>query len=59
MSAANKMICPECGVEMNHHALKVDYNVDDPAAIDPDFGGVVNEAHTCPDCHLTQLRRAG
>ena len=25
MPKANKMICPDCGVEMNHHADKVDY----------------------------------
>ena len=58
MSGANKMICPDCGAEMNHHAMKIDYEVDDSPNADPDFGGVVNEVHTCPECHLTQFRRA-
>ena len=51
-----KLICTECGAEMNHHALKVDYTVDDPALIDPAFGGVVEEAHTCPECGYIALR---
>jgi ribosomal protein S27AE len=53
-----KMICPDCGVEMNLHAMKIDYSVDDPARIDPAFGGVVEEAHTCPKCGRTDLRHA-
>ncbi len=54
-----KMICPDCGVEMNHHADKIDYTAHDEAqAIDPDFGGVVEEAHTCPVCGRTHTRRA-
>lgn len=55
-----KMICPDCGVEMNHHADKIDYAaaLDETEAIDPDFGGVVEEAHTCPSCGRTHLRRA-
>jgi ribosomal protein S27AE len=53
-----KMICPDCGVEMNHHAMKIDYRVEDPALIDPVFGGVVKEAHTCPECGRTELRAA-
>lgn len=57
MSAANKMICPGCGAEMNHHAMKIDYGVDPPDA-DPVFDGMVNEVHTCPVCHLTELRRS-
>ena len=37
MSQANKMICPDCGVEMNYHAEKIDYTaaIEDPALIDP------------------------
>src|ERR1700750_3278194 len=35
-----KLICPMCGAEMNHHAMKIDYNVDD-ALIDPAFEGVL------------------
>ena len=53
-----KMICPECGAEMNHHAMKIDYSIEDPAVIDPAFGGVVQEAHTCPNCGHISLRQA-
>ena len=59
MARREKMICPHCGVEMNFHAEKVDY----AAALegerpDPDFGGVVEEAHSCPLCGRTAVRRA-
>ena len=50
-----KMICPDCGVEMNLHAEKIDYS-SETAQIDPIFGGVVEEAHTCPHCGKTLLR---
>jgi rRNA maturation endonuclease Nob1 len=53
-----KMICPYCGAEMNHHAMKIDYSVDDPSSIDPAFGGVVQEAHYCPECGRSALRQA-
>jgi ribosomal protein S27AE len=57
------MICPDCGVEMNHHADKIDYavaaaavDVAQESAIDPVLGGVLEEAHSCPECGKTQLR---
>ena len=53
-----KMICPDCGAEMNHHAMKVNYNVEDPVLIDPAFGAVVEEAHSCPECGRIALRLA-
>ena len=53
-----KMICPNCGAEMNHHAMKVDYSDEDSANVDPAFGGVLKEAHTCPHCGRTELRTA-
>ncbi|HET6889593.1 MAG TPA: hypothetical protein VFH31_00710 [Pyrinomonadaceae bacterium] len=58
MSEGNKMICPDCGAEMNHHAMKIDYGIDDPALLDAVFGGVLKEAHTCPQCGRTELRAA-
>jgi predicted RNA-binding Zn-ribbon protein involved in translation (DUF1610 family) len=60
MVEVKKMVCPDCGVEMNYHAEKIDYTaaLDDPSAIDPDLGGVLEEAHTCPECGKTALRRA-
>lgn len=54
------MECQDCGVRMNHHADKIDYNagLDDPEALDPLLGGVLEEAHTCPVCGRTELKRA-
>lgn len=53
-----KMICPDCGAEMNHHAMKIDFSVDNPSIVDPAFDGVVQEAHCCPECGQTALRQA-
>ncbi|MDT7603455.1 MAG: CpXC protein [Acidobacteriota bacterium] len=54
------MLCPNCGAEMNHHADKIDYNagLDEPDLIDEVFGGVLEEAHTCPHCGHTEVRAA-
>lgn len=51
-----KMICPACGAEMNQHAVKIDYEADTTESIDPDFGGVLKELHTCPGCGRTEMR---
>jgi len=58
MSEENKMICTDCGAEMNHHKVKIDYGVLDPAILEPVFGGVLKEAHSCPECGRTELRAA-
>jgi len=60
MTETNAMMCPQCGIEMNYHAEKIDYMaaLDDLAAIDPDFGGVVDEIHACPGCGNMETRRA-
>jgi predicted RNA-binding Zn-ribbon protein involved in translation (DUF1610 family) len=52
------MICPSCGAEMNHHALKIEYGVDDPEDFELNLGGVLKEVHTCPNCGRTELRKA-
>jgi len=44
-----KMICPECGAEMNHHAMKIDYRGETPG---------LQEVHSCPGCGRTELRQA-
>ncbi|HYE65759.1 MAG TPA: hypothetical protein VD966_09250 [Pyrinomonadaceae bacterium] len=56
-----KMVCSDCGVEMNQHAEKIDYTaaLDEPEAADPDLGGVLEEVHSCPQCGKTHTRRAG
>jgi predicted RNA-binding Zn-ribbon protein involved in translation (DUF1610 family) len=60
MPVKGKMICPNCGTEMNYHAEKIDYAaaLTDPQAMDPDLGGVVEEVHTCPGCGSIAMRRA-
>ena len=55
---AKKMTCPACGAEMNHHAMKVEYGIEDPALVDPLFNGALKEVHTCPNCGRTELRDA-
>jgi ribosomal protein S27AE len=59
MTEKQKMICEECGVEMNQHAEKIDYSSpEESGAFDADFGGVVEEVHSCPRCGRTETRRA-
>jgi len=59
MAKTNAMMCPQCGIEMNYHAEKLDYlaALTDSEAIDPDLGGVVEEVHTCPGCGDMGTRR--
>ena len=59
--AANKMTCLQCGDEMNHHADKVDYgaHLDEPSVASADFGGLLQEVHTCPGCGNVEMRVAG
>ena len=60
MAKTSAMICPQCQIEMNYHAEKIDYTaaLTDPGIIDPDFGGVVEEVHTCPRCGDVGMRRS-
>ena len=61
MTERGKMVCPDCGVEMNRHAEKVDYTAGAPGeeGFDPALGGLVEEFHTCPHCGRTRTRPAG
>jgi hypothetical protein len=45
---------------MNHHADKLVAAVDPDTAggIDPVFGGVIQETHTCPACANVEFRLA-
>jgi len=43
---------------MNHHAMKVDYAVDDWEKSDPVFDGVLEEVHGCPHCGHIELKVA-
>ena len=49
---ASKMICPRCGVEMNHHCDKLVYTTEakEEGPTDPGLGGFIEEFHTCPKC---------
>jgi ribosomal protein S27AE len=58
MSETDRMKCPNCGAEMNHHADKLDYGAAADEASDAGEAGVVIEAHTCPDCGRTATRAA-
>ena len=60
MSANTKIICPDCGVEMNRHAEKINYATVLAGRNDmgSDLGGVIEEAHTCPRCGQTLMRQA-
>jgi len=58
--ATSKMICPECGDEMNHHADKLTYS-SNSAEVQPLYsalGGVLEEMHACPGCGAVESRRA-
>jgi ribosomal protein S27AE len=58
---SNKMICPKCGDEMNHHADKLvaPVSADDAKHVDPALGGLIEETHACPACGAVGSRIAG
>jgi hypothetical protein len=58
MSESGKMVCTDCGADMNHHAMKVDYIDDEGNAETTTFGGVLTEIHTCPGCGKAGTRAA-
>jgi ribosomal protein S27AE len=60
MLEAKKMLCPNCGAEMNHHADKLDFTtaLTEPNAVDSTFGGIIEEIHTCPKCKNIEVCRA-
>jgi ribosomal protein S27AE len=60
-TTSDKMICPNCRVEMNHHCDKLVYASDlhGTARMDEGLGGVLEEFHTCPKCGGDASRRAG
>jgi len=59
VAKTDKMICSNCGVEMNHHCDKVVYNVDthDVSKADSSLGGIIEEFHCCPNCGGGASRR--
>jgi ribosomal protein S27AE len=57
MPENDKMKCPNCGAEMNHHADKIVYDAEPDGGADE--GGVIFEAHTCPNCGRSATRTRG
>lgn len=57
MESVNKMVCPDCGVEMEHHAEKIDYLNGASGEIDSKLGGTIEEAYVCPECGKTEMRK--
>ena len=55
MPETDKMKCPDCGAEMNHHADKLVY--DD--ATDACEDGRILEAHACHVCGRSATRMLG
>jgi hypothetical protein len=51
-----KMICTECGLEMNHHADKLVYS---DGATDAMLGGAIEEFHACPGCGKVESQISG
>ena len=59
MTNTNKMKCADCGVDMNHHADKIDYSGGiAEGTVNSELGGVLEEVHSCPGCGKTALRLA-
>lgn len=43
---------------MNNHAEKISYDTGEGKyKADPEFGGIVEEVHTCPNCGYVMLKR--
>ena len=54
------MICPNCGTKMNHHSDKLvcANGLEQPDAIDPTFGAIVEQFYSCPKCGGSASRHA-
>ncbi len=51
---AEKMICPVCGIGMNHHAEKLVYSIE---SVQSDPGGTLEAFHSCPQCGRTETQK--
>ena len=58
-SDTNKMMCSECGVELNHHADKLVDPVtpEEAAEVDAALGCFVLKTYCCPECGGVESRR--
>ena len=53
MTDTSKINCSDCSAAMNHHAVKLEYNWDEPQ--DPIFEAVVKNVHTCSHCGAVEM----
>jgi ribosomal protein S27AE len=55
-----KMICPRCGSEMNHHSDKIMYfnDAQEAASSEPTIAGFIEEFHACPNCGAAASRHS-
>lgn len=58
--ANDKMKCPGCGREMNHHANKLvePRNAEESRHADPELGLMMVEFHACAECGTGDSRLA-
>ena len=55
-----KMICPRCGAEMNHHSDKIIYfsDLEDAVSSDSTVRGHIEEFHACQNCVKREIVKA-
>lgn len=56
---AEKILCPKCGAQMNHHANKLNYTtaLSELEAVGSDYRGILDAVHTCPNCRNVAVRK--
>lgn len=55
--STEKMNCPTCGAEMNHHADKPDRSAQgSQSESDPEIASIL-KVYTCPACGNTEVQR--
>lgn len=54
MQNQNKVLCPTCKIEMNHHTLINERRrISGRLKATADFTGILEEFHSCPNCGAT------
>ena len=56
MPDTSKINCPHCNTVMNHHAVKIEYDVEAPS--DSVFEGALKNVYTCPKCGAVEMTDA-
>ena len=56
MADTSKINCPHCGAVMNHHAVKIEYDVEEqPNSV---FEGALKNVYACPNCGAVEMTDA-